>query len=74
MIAHPEIERYKSDYIAVASNAKLCTDVIAVSSQRYIERAPLYAQEAIFNCYLTSQSFSKTGLIHLSNTPDEMSL
>ena len=60
MTAHPEIERYKSDYIAVTSNAKLCSDVIAISSQSYIQRAPLYVQEAIFNCYVTSQAFSKT--------------
>lgn len=60
MLAHPEIERYKSDYIAVASNAKLCADVIAVSNQPYIDRAPLYAQEAIFNCYVSTQAFPKT--------------
>lgn len=60
MHSHPEIERYKSDYIAVASNAKLCNDVIAISNHSYIERAPLYVQEAIFNCYSTTQSFSKT--------------
>lgn len=60
MNSHPEVERYKSDYIAVASNAKCCTDVISLSSSSYIDRAPLYAQEAIFNCYVSTQSFAKT--------------
>ena len=60
MNSHPEVERYKSDYIAVASNAKLCTDIISLSSSSYIDRAPLYVQEAIFNCYVSTQAFSKT--------------
>jgi len=60
MISYPEVERYKSDYIAVASNAMLCTEVIALSSSSYLTRSPSYVQEAIFSCYAKSQSFAKT--------------
>ena len=60
MIAHPEIARYKSDYIAVASNAKLCTEVIALSNANYLRSSPEYVQEAIFSCYASSESFAKT--------------
>ena len=60
MLAHPEIERYKSDYIAVASNAKLCTEVIALSNSSYLSRSPPYVQDAIFSCYARSQPFAKT--------------
>jgi poly-beta-1,6 N-acetyl-D-glucosamine export porin PgaA len=60
MTAHPDIERYKSDYIAVASNAKLCTEVITLSNASYLRRSPEYVQEAIFSCYASSESFSKT--------------
>ncbi len=60
MLAHPEIERYKSDFIAVASNAKLCTEVMALSNSGYLTRSPSYVQEAIFSCYAKSQSFAKT--------------
>ena len=63
MLAHPEIERYKSDYIAVASNAKLCTEVIALSNTSYLTRSPPYVQDAIFSCYARSQSFAKTEAI-----------
>lgn len=59
MLAHPEIERYKSDYIAVASNAKLCTEVIALSNTNYLRRSPQYVQEAILFCYAHSESFAK---------------
>jgi len=59
MRAHPEIGRYKSDYIAVASNAKLCNEVIALSNTSYIRRSPEYVQEAIFSCYVSSESFAK---------------
>ena len=59
MIAYPEIERYKSDYIAVASNAKLCNEVIALSNRSYLISSPVYVQEAIFSCYANSQSFAK---------------
>ena len=60
MLAHPEIERYKSDYIAVASNAKLCTEVIALSNSSYLSHSPPYVQDAIFSCYARSQPFAKT--------------
>ena len=60
MMAHPEIERYKSDFIAVASNADECDDVIAMSNNAYLAKAPPYVQDAIFTCYTKSQSFSKT--------------
>jgi len=60
MIAHPEIERYKSDYIAVASNAKLCNEVIALSNRSYLISSPVYVQDAIFSCYAKTQSFTKT--------------
>jgi biofilm PGA synthesis protein PgaA len=60
MLAHPEIKRYKSDYIAVASNAQLCTEVIALSNSSYLTRSPPYVQEAIFSCYAKSQPFAKT--------------
>lgn len=60
MTAYPEIARYKSDYIAVASNAKLCTEVIALSNISYLRRSQEYVQEAIFSCYASSESFSKT--------------
>ena len=60
MHTHPEIERYKSDYIDVASNAKLCNEVIALSNSNYLRRSPEYVQEAIFSCYASSESFAKT--------------
>ena len=60
MIAHPEIERYKSDYIAVASNAKLCNEVIKLSNKNYLTHSPIYVQEAIFSCFASSESFAKT--------------
>ena len=60
MIAYPEVERYKSDYIAVASNAKLCNEVIALSNRNYLSKSPPYVQDAIFSCYAQSESFAKT--------------
>jgi biofilm PGA synthesis protein PgaA len=60
MLSHPKIERYKSDYIAVASNAKLCDDVIARSKGSYAATAPSYVQAAIFSCYADTQDFSIT--------------
>ena len=60
MLSHPEIERYKSDYIAVASSAQQCGDVIAMSKASYLSKAPPYVQEAIFTCYANTQDFSKT--------------
>ncbi|CAM3833345.1 hypothetical protein [Polynucleobacter arcticus] len=60
MISNPGIERYKSDYIAVASSAKLCDDVIAVSNSNYAAKAPSYVQDAIFSCYANTQEFSIT--------------
>ena len=63
MLAHPNIERYKSDYIAVASNAQLCTEVIALSNSRYLTHSPPYVQEAIFSCYAKSETFAKTEAI-----------
>jgi biofilm PGA synthesis protein PgaA len=60
MLSHPEIERYKSDYIAVASNAKRCDDVIARSKGSYAAKAPSYVQAAIFSCYADTQDFSTT--------------
>ena len=59
MIAYHEIERYKSDYIAVASNARLCNEVIALINRSYLISSPVYVQEAIFSCYANSQSFAK---------------
>jgi len=60
MLSHPEIERYKSDYIAVLGNAKRCDDVIAISKGNYAAKAPPYVQIAIFSCYADTQEFSKT--------------
>jgi poly-beta-1,6 N-acetyl-D-glucosamine export porin PgaA len=60
MLSHPEIERYKLDYIAVLSNAKRCDDVIAISKGNYAAKAPPYVQIAIFSCYADTQEFSKT--------------
>jgi biofilm PGA synthesis protein PgaA len=60
MVSHPEIERYKSDYIAVSSNAKRCDDVIAFSEGNYAAKAPPYVQAALFSCYADTQEFSKT--------------
>lgn len=60
MLSHPKIERYKSDYIAVASNAKRCDDVIARSKGSYAAKAPPYVQAAIFSCYAGTQDFSTT--------------
>jgi hypothetical protein len=60
MVSHPEIERYKSDYIAVSSNAKRCDDVIAFSKSNYAANAPPYVQAALFSCYADIQEFSKT--------------
>jgi len=60
MMSHPEIERYKSDYIAVSSNAKRCDDVIALSKGNYAANAPSYVQAALFSCYADTQEFSKT--------------
>jgi poly-beta-1,6 N-acetyl-D-glucosamine export porin PgaA len=59
MISYPETERYKSDFISVASNAELCDDVIAMSNKKYIAKAPAYVQNAIFSCYASTQKFSK---------------
>jgi poly-beta-1,6 N-acetyl-D-glucosamine export porin PgaA len=60
MNSHPEIERYKSDYIAVAGNAKQCSSVFETIDAKYLKVAPLYVQETVFNCYLDNQPFSKT--------------
>lgn len=60
MISSPAIERYKSDYIAVASNAKLCHEVVAISNGNYLAKAPTYVQDAIFSCYANTQDFSST--------------
>lgn len=60
MIAHPDIERYKSDYIAVASNANLCKEVISLANQNYIVHSPSYVQEAILDCYAKTKSLSET--------------
>ncbi|MBU3621911.1 tetratricopeptide repeat protein [Polynucleobacter sp. CS-Odin-A6] len=59
MISYPATERYKSDFISVASNAELCEDVIAMSNRKYIAKAPAYVQNAIFSCYANTQDFSK---------------
>jgi len=59
-VSHPEIERYQYDYLAVSSNAKQCSDVIANSNPEFIKQAPIYVKEAIFSCYADTQSFSKT--------------
>ena len=59
MISYPETERYKSDFISVASNAELCDDVIARSNKKYIAKAPAYVQNAIFSCYASTQKFYK---------------
>lgn len=63
MTSHPEIERYKSDYIAVASNANLCKEVISLANQNYIAQSPSYVQEAILDCYAKTKSFSETNQI-----------
>jgi len=60
MISHPEVVRYKSDFIAVASNAELCNDVIELSNKYYLAHSPAYVQEAIFSCYAKIKSFAKT--------------
>jgi len=60
MLHYPQVERYKSDYIAVASNAKLCKEVIAYATPSYLASSPIYVQEAIFNCYASDEPFSKT--------------
>ena len=60
MLDHPEIERYRLDYIAVASSAKQCNEVIAKSSDDLIRHAPPYVMEAIFSCYASTQDFAKT--------------
>ncbi|QWD26094.1 hypothetical protein G6686_05700 [Polynucleobacter paneuropaeus] len=60
MLAHPEIERYKYDYLAVSSNAKQCTEVIADANQEFIKQAPIYVKEAIFSCYKNTRPFKQT--------------
>ncbi|MBT8635304.1 hypothetical protein C2751_06685 [Polynucleobacter paneuropaeus] len=60
MLAHPEIARYKLDYIDVASSAKQCNEVIAKSSDDLIRHAPPYVKEAIFSCYASTRDFAQT--------------
>jgi len=50
MLAYPEIERYRSDYILVAANANQCNDVLALNSDAYFKSAPQYVQNAILRC------------------------
>lgn len=59
MTQRPEIERYKSDYIAVASNAKQCNEVLLFANNLYITTAPIYVQDSIFSCAVTKQSFEQ---------------
>jgi predicted Zn-dependent protease len=57
MVAHPEIERYKSDYLAVASSAQQCTEVLKFASRSYVLGAAIYVQDAIFSCAVATQKF-----------------
>ena len=57
MVAHPEIERYKSDYLAVASRAQQCAQVLKFATTSYVLGAAVYVQDAIFSCAVTTQKF-----------------
>ncbi len=59
MISNPEIERYKPDYIAVASNANLCSEVVKFGNKNHLTHAPVYVQEAIFSCIAKLDSYAK---------------
>ena len=59
MSSHPEIERYRSDYIAVASNAKDCNAVLHYANPSYLNSAPIYVQESIFSCAIIKDSYDE---------------
>lgn len=59
MISYPEVERYKSDFISVASNAKRCDEVIALNNHNYLVKAPAYVQDAIFSCFSYTKNFAQ---------------
>jgi len=63
MLENPSIERYKSDYIAVASNANLCKEVLSFATSRYINDAPIYVKDAIFSCAIENLPFIKIDAI-----------
>ncbi len=50
MISYPMVDRYKSDYIAVASNAGMCEEVFKFTSLSYLNKAPIYVKDAILRC------------------------
>lgn len=64
MESHPKIERYKSDYIAVASNAKMCDEVLKYASPEYLTKASNYVIDSILLCLATNgvDSFNKSTL------------
>ncbi len=59
MTQHPDIERFRSDYIAVASNAKECKEVLGYANRSYLDSAPIYVQDAIFSCALQTYSIDE---------------
>jgi tetratricopeptide (TPR) repeat protein len=50
MISNPTIDRYRSDFIAVNSNAGLCKEVFEYANLLYLDAAPTYVKEAVLGC------------------------
>lgn len=63
MTSYPSIERYKSDYIAVATNAKQCNAVLTYASIAYLSTAPIYVQDAIFSCATSAYTFEQMDVL-----------
>jgi len=50
MLSFPDSERYRTDYIAVASNAQMCQEVFKYATLKYLVNAPNYAKDAVVAC------------------------
>lgn len=50
MLSFPATKRYRSDYIAVASNAQMCDEVFKYATFSYLVKAPSYVKEAVIAC------------------------
>lgn len=58
MLSYPETQRYRSDYIAVASNAGICEEVFQYATPQYISKAPAYVEESVLSCITNKQSYN----------------
>jgi hypothetical protein len=50
MLSFPATKRYRSDYIAVASNAQMCEEVFKYATLSYLVKAPSYVKDAVVAC------------------------